>query len=126
MTAQISFPIYMLHLSQQWRIVFPDSKRDIGHVDFWEHTVSHLVAAHYKIPQAKLASLPYCQRRARIVGNTIYSGQKPDRKLLLAIRKATENGKLRFAYDEHEKRLRADVLEFRKLVRHYRPESSAR
>jgi len=37
--------------------------------------------------------------------------------LLQAICKATENDKLVFVYDNHEKRLKEDVLDFGRLVR---------
>lgn len=113
------FPVYLLKLEEQWRIVFPNDRADIGHMDYWEQTISHIVAQHYGIPQKKLANLPYCQRRARIVDNKVYYGEKPDAELLNLLRKAVGNDQLVFVYEDHEKRLREDVLEFRRLIGRY-------
>jgi hypothetical protein len=110
-----TFPIYLLELADVV-VCYPEDRRDIDHSEFWETTASRLVAEHYKIPQRLLANLPYCQRRARVVGNRVFYGEKPDAKLLRLIRKALGNGKLVFVHDEHEKRLEYDVAEFRKLV----------
>lgn len=115
----MDFPVYLLRLGEEWQVVFPKDEADIGHTDFWEQTVSHLVAKHYKIPQPKLANLPYSERRARIVGNTIYYGGRPKPDLLQAIHKATGNNQLAFCFDEHERRLKEEVLELRRLVRRY-------
>ena len=114
-----SFPIYLLNLGGKFRAVLPEPRTDVGHTDFWESTVSQIVADHYGIPQRLLRNLPYCQQRARIVGNLVYYGGKPTPILLRLIRKATGNRKLVFAHDDHEKRLRHDVAEFRKLVRRF-------
>ena len=54
------------------------------------------------------------------MGNLVYYGGKPNPKLLRLICKATGDRKLVFAFDDHEKRLRHDVVEFRKLVRRFR------
>ena len=89
-----------------WSVI-PKTGADIGHSEFWETTASRLVAEHYKIPQRLLANLPYCQRRARVAGNRVYYGEKPDAKLLRLIRKTLGNSKLEFVHDDHEKRLRA-------------------
>lgn len=114
-----SFPLYLLKLGD-WQVVFPDDRADIGHTDFWEQTVSQIVARHYHIPQRRLANLPYCQRRARVVGSTVYYGGKHDAALLKVIRKTLGDASLIFAHDDHERRLREDVLEFRRLVRRHR------
>lgn len=119
-----TYPIYLLQLGDAVQVVFPDGKEDIGHTDFWESTVSHSVAKHYNIPQAKLANLPYCQRRARIADNKCYYGETADRKLLDLIRQAIGSANLVFIHDDHERRLKEDVLEFRKLVQRYRPKST--
>ena len=116
----MSFPVYLLWIGAEWQIVFPEDKTDIGHTDFWEQKVSYIVAQHFHIPQKKLANLPYSQRRARIVGDKIYYGERHDPELLGVIRKAIGDEQLIFAYDDHEKRLRADMMEYRKLVRCYR------
>jgi hypothetical protein len=116
-----NYPLYLLNLSGTIQVVFPEGKEDIGHMDYWENVVSHLVAKHFHIPQAKLANLPYCQRRARVVGDRSLYGGKADPTLLNQIRQAVGQDNLVFVYDDHEKRLKAEVLEFRKLVRRYRP-----
>lgn len=115
-----TYPIYILNLGGKLSVVFPEDQRDVGHSDFWETTASEIVAEHYGIPRRLLINLPYCQRRARIVGNVIYYGGKPTPKLLRLIRTATGNRKLVFAYDDHEKRLRHDVGELRRLIRRYK------
>jgi len=114
------FPIYLLRFGKNWTVVFPDERADIGHTDFWEQTVSHIVAKHYRIPQKNLLNLPYCQRRARVIGNNVFYGGKHDPALLQSIRKALGDNSLVLAQDDHEKRLRADVLEFRRLVLRHR------
>lgn len=112
-----SFPIYLLRLGPSYQVVYPEDRADIGHADFWEQTVSHLVAEFYGIPQQDLANLPYSQRRARIVRNIIYYGGKPHLSLLQMVRNALGNDQLIFVHDDHEKRLREDVREFHKLLR---------
>lgn len=113
-----TFPIYLLRFDGEWEIVFPGD--DIGHADFWEQTVSFLVAERFGIPQKKLENLPYCQRRARIVEpDIIYYGGKPDPDLLKAIRMAVGNTSLEFCHDDHERRLREDVSQFKRLVHRY-------
>jgi hypothetical protein len=113
----LTFPVYILRLGNTQKIVFPEHREDIGHSEFWGRTVSHIVARHFGIPQSKLANLPYCQGRARVVGNRVYYGGKPDSTLLPLIRQALGNDELVFVYDHHEKRLREDVREFRRLVK---------
>lgn len=111
-----TFPAYFLRLNDQWRVVVPGDKEDIGHTDFWEQTVARIVADHYRVPEHRLVNLPYCQRRARIVGAKVYYGEKPDLKLLRALREAVGNDQLAFVHDDHEKRLQEDVRQFKKLV----------
>jgi hypothetical protein len=115
-----TFPLYLLRLGDDWKIVFPEDRSDIGHSDFCEQTVSRIVAKHYGIPHKKLDNLPYSQRRARVVGSTVFYGGKPDTKLFQTIRKTLADASLVFTHDHHEKRLRADVLEFRRLARRHR------
>ncbi len=118
-----AFPIYILKLGDEIKVVFSEDRKDIGHTDFWEKKVAKIAAAHHKIPLKKLIDLPYCQRRARVVGIKVYCGQRPAPVLLNAIRLALEDDRLVFVHDIHEKRLRDDVLEFRKLVRRTRPKN---
>lgn len=115
-----SYPLYLLRFEDKWHIVFPEGKEDLGHSDFWEQTVSFLVAEHYKIPQKRLENLPYSQRRARVVEpDKVYYGGEPDPDLLKAIRKAVGNKKLEFRHDDHERRLREDVSQFKRLLGRY-------
>jgi hypothetical protein len=116
-----TFPVYLLKIGGEATVVFPENREDIGHTEFWEKIVSHLVAKHYKIPQIKLANLPYCQRRARIVGEKVYYGETPSAELLDHIRQAVGNRNLTFVNDDHEKRLREDVKQFQGLVSRYCP-----
>lgn len=118
-----SYPIYLLQLGKKWKIVFPDGKVDIGHCDFWEQTVSFMVAEFFKVPQRKLLNLPYSQRRARICGNTVYYGEVFRLVLLAKIKKAVKNKELVFAHDEHEQRLAAEIRQFKRLVDTYAPKS---
>lgn len=71
-----------------------------------------------------MANFPLCRQRARICGNIIYFGGKLDADVLATIREAVGNNKLVFVFDNHEKRLREDALELRRLVRRYRPKST--
>jgi hypothetical protein len=119
-----TYPVYFLQLGDTLQVVFPDDKEDIGHSEFWEVVVSHIVATYYNISQAKLVNLPYSQRRGRIGGNKCYYGETPDPKLLDQIRQAVGNKELTFIYDDHEMRLKNDVSELRKLVRCYCPKST--
>jgi len=114
-----TFPIYLLRLGDDWKVVFPEDRADIGHTDFWEQTVSHIVARHFGIPQKMLDNQPYCQRRARIVDNRVYYGGRSVPALLKVVRAALGDESLHFVYDHHEKRLKEDVRTFNRLVRRY-------
>lgn len=107
-----SYPIYILDLTKEPTIVFPENKVDINHTDFWEETVAKLVATHFRLPLKKLLNIPYCQRRARICNSVIYYGEQTTKKLLQQIEEAVGETGLRFEYDDHEKRLKYDVLTF--------------
>jgi predicted Zn-dependent protease len=119
------FPLYILKLDDT-KVVLPDGKEDMGHSDFWEKAVSHVIARYYRIPQAKLLNLPYCQRRARVVGDKCYYGERTTPELLDLVRKEVGNERLAFVFDDHEKRLREEVIQFRRLVRRYRPKPTGR
>jgi hypothetical protein len=112
-----TFPIYILRLGRTAQIVFPENRADLDRPDFWEQTVCHVVARHFGIPPRRLANLPYCQRRARIVGDKVYYGETHDPQLLGLIRKALQNPNLSFVYDVHEQGLREDERLFRKAYR---------
>lgn len=108
-----SYPVYVLNLGgEDYLIVFPEGKVDIDHSDFWEATVARIVARHLYLPLEELVNLPYCQRRARINDKIVYYGEKPTKKLLRQIEKAVGETGLEWRYDDHEKRLEFDVLEF--------------
>jgi len=115
-----------LDLGGSVQIVFPENREDLDHPDFWEQSVSHLVARHFGIPPRKLANVPYCQRRARVFGNIVYHGEKHDPDLLRLIRKALQQPDLVFGYDDHEKRLRLEVRLFKKLARAARGDAGKR
>jgi hypothetical protein len=115
-TKEMSYPVYLLEMDGKIIVCHPPSKKDIDHSEFWEATVSSIVAEHYKIPKRLLANLPYCQRRARVVGKRVYYGERPSKKLLLLVQKALGNKDLVFVYDDHEKRLKYDVAVLKKLV----------
>lgn len=108
-----SFPLYLLRIPE-WKIVF--SNKDIGHSEFWEKIVSHIVAEHFHVPQKTIVNLPYCQRRARIVGSKVYYGGKLDPELLKLICQVIGNPSLVFCYDYHEKRLKEDVRQFKIII----------
>lgn len=111
-----SYPIYILDLGgKDFVIVFPDGKADLDHSDFWERTVARLVARHFHLPLEEVVNMPYCQRRARINGKTVYYGETPSKKLLKLIEKAVGEKGLKFAHDDHEARLEFDVQEFAAL-----------
>lgn len=112
-----TYPLYILQLGEQAQVVFPEGKQDLGHTEFWERTASFIVARYYKISQEWLVNLPYSQRRARVVGQRVYYGGKPDAGLLQLIRDAAEDQDFVFCRDEHEQRLRHDVRQFRRLLK---------
>lgn len=105
----MSFPIYIL---DDDTIIF--TKKDLNHVEFWEDEVCEILSQKTNIPKKRLINLPYCQRRARIVGEHLYFGEKISKVLLKKISK-TVSVDLKFVYDEHEKRLSYDVSKFKSL-----------
>lgn len=106
------FPIYILDDDS---IVY--TMEDKNHCDYWEDTVSKIVADKYKISHKDIINLPYCIRRARVVGENLYCGEKISQKLLKKIQK-TLDMKLKLVYDEHETRLVNDMLEYKLLIPH--------
>ena len=113
----MSYPIYILDLGEgEPTIVFPKNKEDVDHSDFWEREVAGIVARHFKLNPKDLENLTYSQRRARIAGQNVLYGEKQTKKLLRLIEKAVGEKGLRFVYDDHEKRLDSDVLEFTALI----------
>jgi len=100
-----SFPIYILDDDS---IHFPEGKADLDHSDFWESTVARIVARQYHVPLEDLLNLPYCMRRARIVGQNVLYGEKQTKKLLRLIERAVGEKGLKWLFDEHEQRLSHD------------------
>jgi hypothetical protein len=111
-----TFPLYILALGAELRVVAPADRRDIGHTEFWESEVASILARRFGINPAQLANLPYCQRRARVAGDKVYYGEEPSPEILAAIRKALCKPQLEFVYDDHEKRLPFDVQEFEAVL----------
>ena len=112
-----TYPIYILDLDGNDKVVFPKEKSDLSHSEFWEETVAGLVAAHFGIPRGPLTNLPYCQRRARISSNgSVYFGEQQTNKLLNLIATAVGAKKLSWVYDDHEKRLPLDISEFERMI----------
>ena len=112
----MTYPIYILDLSgAEYAIVFPEGKADLDHCEFWEATVARIVARHFRVPFEELVNLPYCQRRARINAKIVYFGERMTKKLLRLIEKAVGEKGLKFAYDDHEKRLEFDMQAFASL-----------
>ena len=103
------FPLYIL--DDDTLVVVED---DMSHSEFWESTVAAIVAKEHGIPVSAILNLPYCQRRARIVGNRLYCGEDMSAILLQSIRAATKR-KLQLVYDEHEQRCPLSVAEFKTL-----------
>lgn len=107
------FPVYIL---DDDTIVY--TERGIDHSKYWTQTVSKIVAEKHGITKKKLNNLPYCQKRARVVGGILYCGEKISKKLHTKISKALKR-KLRVVYDEHETRCSFEVAEFKALKSPY-------
>ena len=100
-----SYPIYILDDDS---IVF--TKKDINHVDFWNEQVAKKVSEMYNIPVHRLLNIPYCQRRARIVGNNLFCGEKLSVDLVNKIKTVLNKKVLKVVYDQHETILPYDLI----------------
>ena len=100
-----SYPLYIL---DDDTIVF--TKEDVNHVDFWNEQVAKKVSEMYKIPVHRLLNIPYCQRRARIVGNNLFCGEQLSLDLVNKIKKVLNKKVLKVVYDQHETVLKYDVM----------------
>lgn len=109
----MSFPIYILDHGE---IVIPEKQEDIPHAEFWKTKVAAIIAKKYQIPVWSLLNLPYCQKRARVVGDIIYHGDEIKRSTLVKIRKAINNKNAKLIHDDHEKTLEYDVAKFKGLI----------
>jgi hypothetical protein len=105
------FPLYILDDDTLIVVV-----SDMSHCDFWESTVAAIVTEKHGLRLSVLLNLPYCQRRARIVGNRLYCGEEVSPALLRSIEAATGRT-LKLIYDEHETRCPVSVAEFTSLVK---------
>jgi len=104
------FPIYILDDESIFFL-----KEDISHCEFWEKFIAKIVAKKYSISKSDIINLPYCQRRARIVGNKFYCGEKISKKLFKKIQK--EIGfELFYCYDDHETRCQISVSELKSHI----------
>jgi hypothetical protein len=92
------FPVYIL---DDDTIIY--DIQDVNHVDYWRDIVSVVFSKKYNITRSDIIDLPYSQRRARVVGNNFYCGERITKKLIKKIEK-TLNRKLNYIYDEHETR----------------------
>ena len=101
------FPLYILDDDTLVVVV-----SDMSHCDFWESTVAAIVAERHGLRLSAILNLPYCQRRARIIGNRLYCGEEVSPALLRSIEAATGR-MLNLIYDEHETRCLISVAEFR-------------
>lgn len=106
----MSIPIYLL---DDGSIVF--TEEDLNHVEFWEQTVAAIVAKKHRISTKSILNLPYCQKRARVVKNTLYCGEEIDLETVYKI-VLLLNRELTLKYDVHESRLPYDVSQFRAIV----------
>jgi hypothetical protein len=104
------FPIYILDDDSIFFI-----KKDISHSKFWEKTIAKIVAKKYSIPIKDIINLPYSQRRARIVDNKLYCGEKISKKLLRKIKKET-GVEVFYIYDEHETRCDISFAELKSHI----------
>ena len=100
-----SYPIYILDDDS---IVF--TKKDINHVDFWIDQVANKVSEMYKIPVHRLLNIPYCQRRARVVGNNLYCDEELSLDLVNNIKTVLNKKVLKVVYDQHETVLPYDLM----------------
>jgi hypothetical protein len=101
----MSYPIYILDDDS---ILF--IKKDLNHVDFWNSHVAKIVAKLYHLPISKLINIPYCQRRARVVGKKLFCGEKINDQLLQKIKNVLNKPNLVIVYDQHETTLPYDKM----------------
>jgi len=99
------FPLYILEDDTLIVLV-----SDVSHCEFWGSTVAAIVAEAHGLRLSAILNLPYCQRRARIVGNKLYCGEDLSPALLQGIEAATGRT-LTLVYDEHETRCPISVAE---------------
>jgi hypothetical protein len=69
----------------------------------------------YRIPVHRLLNIPYCQRRARIVGNILFCGEELSLDLVNKIKTVLNKKVLKVVYDQHETVLKYDVMILKSL-----------
>jgi hypothetical protein len=74
------------------------------------------VAYHFKIASLKIVELPFCQRRARVEGNTVYYGERSSSRIFQAIRTALGKSDLVFVQDDALKCSPKQVREFELIL----------
>lgn len=100
------FPIYIL---DDDTILF--EKAELDHYDYWCDTVCPIVAKKYGIQPRKIQNMPYCQRRARIIGDILYYGEEMSDELFAKIEE-TVGMKLKLGHDDHETRCPISLAKF--------------
>lgn len=108
----MGYPVYIL---DDDTILF--TNQDLDHTEFWEQEVAPKIADKFSIPVARLKNLPYCQKRGRVVGDFFYCGEKISDELMKKIRETLQEDDLRLVYDDHEKRLKYDYLNYKSLIK---------
>lgn len=103
------FPIYILDDDSIFFL-----KKDIGHTKYWQKQVASIVAKKFAVPLSEILNLPYCQRRARIVDNNLYCGERLTKKTIRKIENAV-GFKLKYCHDDHEKRCEISLGQFKAL-----------
>jgi len=107
------FPIYVLDDESVFFI-----KEDLDHPSYWESFVAKEFAKKYKVNFHNIKNLPYSQKRARIVGNKLYCGEKLSKKLIKKIEKSV-GFSLKYIYDEHETRSEIEVCQLKTHVNNH-------
>ncbi len=100
------FPIYILDDDSIEYL-----QEDCDHSRFWSETVSKKVSQNTGIPLRILIDMPYCQRRARVVGSRLYYGEKMSAFLFNKIKNILKMD-LVLVHDEHEARCEISLMQF--------------
>lgn len=92
------FPVYIL---DNGNVLY--TSLNINHDQFWEETVHYIAARQLGVPSYKIKNLPYCQKRARIVGHVLYCGESLPKRIKLKLLKLF-GPDLDIVHDDHEVR----------------------
>jgi hypothetical protein len=88
--------------------------KGMNHVDYWEETVCFAAARALGVSASEIANMPYCQKRARVVGDNLYCGDKLSKAVLKKINKLVGR-ELVLKYDDHETRCDISVRHLKGL-----------